>query len=84
LIPWNIEVVWNHAHLFLGLSPGDAPGDVALSLLNNAEYFLQDRYGAALGDEFKETVWQPGYYAGTVGSATTAQVKAFLRGADLG
>jgi REP element-mobilizing transposase RayT len=33
-----------------------------------------------LGDEFKETVWQPGYYAGTVGSATTAQVKAFLRG----
>jgi putative transposase len=77
-IAWNIEVVWNHAHLFLGLSPDDAPGSAALSLLNNAEYFLQRRYSAALRDEVERTVLQPGFYVGTVGSATTAQVKAYL------
>jgi putative transposase len=77
-IPWNINVVWNHAHVFLGLSPVDAPGDAALSLLNNAEHFLGTRYCAALRDEVDQTVWQPGFYVGTAGSATTAQVKAFL------
>jgi len=77
-IAWNIEVVWNHVHFFLGLSPSDAPGEVALSLINNAEYFLQQRYAAMLKDEIEHTVWQPGYYVGTVGSATTAQVKSFL------
>lgn len=75
---WNLEFVWNHVHLFVGLSPADAPGDVALSLLNNAEYFLQTRYGAMLKDQVERTIWQPGYYLGTVGSATTAQVKAYL------
>jgi putative transposase len=75
---WNMEFVWNHVHLFLGLTPSDAPGEVALSLLNNAEYFLQKRFAAALKDEVERTVWQPGYYLGTVGSATTAQVKAYL------
>jgi REP-associated tyrosine transposase len=77
-IAWNVEVVGNHAHLFLGLSPDDAPAAVALNLLNNGEFHLQRRYAAALREEVGRTVWQPGYYAGTVGSATTAQVKAFL------
>jgi REP element-mobilizing transposase RayT len=36
------------------------------------------RHGAAWRDEVPETVWRPGFYVGTVGSATTAQVKAFL------
>jgi hypothetical protein len=26
-IAWDIEVVWDHAHLFLGLRPTDAPGE---------------------------------------------------------
>jgi putative transposase len=75
---WNLEVVRNHVHLFLGLSPEDAPGAVAWSLLNNAEHFLQTRFAAMLKEEVADRCWRPGYYAGTVGSATTAQVKAFL------
>jgi putative transposase len=81
-LAWNIEVVWNHAHLFLGVSPNESPNDVAMSLLNNAEYFLSRRY-AALRREVERTVWQPGYYVGTVGSATTAQVKAYLSNASV-
>jgi putative transposase len=76
---WDIEVVWNHVHLFLGVEPVDAPQAVALSVMNNAAFFLEQKYGAALKDEHLEGVWQPGYHAGTVGAATTAQVKAFLR-----
>ena len=34
-LPWDIEVVWNHAHLFLGLRPTDSPQSVALNLMNS-------------------------------------------------
>jgi len=36
-IAWDIEVVWDHAHLLLGISPGETPEEAALALLNNAE-----------------------------------------------
>ena len=39
-LPWDIEVVSDHAHLFLGLRPADSPATVALSLMNNSAYFL--------------------------------------------
>jgi putative transposase len=79
---WDIEVVWDHAHLFLGLTPSESASDVALSLMNNATWFLERRHAAVLRREGADRVWQPGFYAGTAGSATTAQVKAFLRGAQ--
>jgi putative transposase len=78
-IVYEINVVWNHVHLFLGLNPADAPGAVALSLMNNSAYMLQQRYGGAIRHEKMSGIWQPSYYAGTVGSATTAQIKAFLQ-----
>jgi putative transposase len=81
-IPWNVQVVWNHAHMFLGLSPRDAPGQVAVGLLNGSEHFLQHRYGRAFRDVVDSTIWQPGYYVATVGSATTAQVKSYLSAKD--
>ena len=77
-IPWNIDVLPDHLHLLVGLSPTDAPDEVALSLLNNVEYFTQQRHGSVMATVVEKTVWQPGYYVGTVGAATTAQVKAFL------
>jgi putative transposase len=77
-LAWDIEAVWNHVHLFLGLAPSDAPESVALSLMNNSAYFLEQRYGAALKLEQLDGVWQPGYHVGTAGAATTAQIRAFL------
>ena len=77
-IAWDIEVVWDHAHLLLGISPGETPEEAALALLNNAELWFHNRYSAAMQLEDLETVFQPGYYAGTCGEATTAQIKSYL------
>jgi putative transposase len=77
--PWDIEVLGEHAHLFLGARPSDSPQDVALSLMNNSAHFMHERYGTVLRSEHLAGVWQAGFYAGTVGSTTTAQVKAHLR-----
>ena len=77
-IAWDIEVVWDHAHLLLGISPGETPEEAALALLNNTELWFHDRYSAAMQLEALETVFQPGYYAGTCGEATTAQIKSYL------
>jgi hypothetical protein len=52
-----MEVVWNHAHLFLGVEPTDAPRTVALAVMNNSAYFLEQRYGSALADVKLEGVW---------------------------
>jgi len=77
-IAWDIEVVWDHVHLLIGLTPTSSPEEVALSLLNNAEFWLFDRYRAAIKMDELETVFQAGYYAGTCGAATTAQIQSFL------
>jgi putative transposase len=77
-IAWDVEVVWDHAHLFLGISPSETPEQTALALMNNAEHWLQSRYGAAMRQLGLSTVFQEGYYAGTSGEATTAQIKSFL------
>jgi putative transposase len=74
----DIEIVWDHVHLFLGLNPADAAGDVALSLMNNSAYMLHKRYDGAIRSDGIPGVWSPGYYAGTVGAASTAQIKTFL------
>jgi len=78
-IAWDIEVVWDHAHLLLGISPCETPEEATLALLNNAELWFHDRYGAAMQLEDLDTVFQAGYYAGTCGEATTAQIKSYLR-----
>jgi len=78
-VPWDIEVVSDHAHLLVGLRPKDDPERAALSLMNNSEYFFGRRYRAAMRDSDLTALWQPSFYVGTAGAATTAQVKSFLR-----
>jgi len=75
---WDIQVVWDHAHLLPGISPGETPKEAALALLNNAELWFHDRYSCAMRLGGLETVLKTGYYAGTCGNATTAQIKSFL------
>jgi REP element-mobilizing transposase RayT len=47
-IAWDIEVVPDHAHLFIALRPKDAPQPVVLSLMNNSEFFCEKPYSAAM------------------------------------
>ena len=81
---FQAPVVWDHAHLFVGLRPKDDPEQVALSLMNNSEYFCEIRYGGVMRDANLTAVWCPNFYVGTGGAATTAQVKSFLIGGRLG
>ena len=76
---WDVEVVWDHVHLFVGVLPTDSPQDVTLSLMNNSVFFLERRHAAVLAQMDLFGVWQPGFFTGTVGSATTAQVKSYLQ-----
>ena len=76
---WDVEVPSDHAHLFVGALPTDSPEAVALSLMNNSVYFLERRHAAVLAQMHLRGVWQAGYFARTVGSATTAQVKSYLK-----
>jgi putative transposase len=77
-IAWDIEVVSDHAHLFVGLRPVDTPESVALSLMNNSEHYCERRYTAAMRDAKLSTLWRPRFYVGTSGAVTTAQVMSFL------
>jgi putative transposase len=77
-VVWDIEVVSDHAHLYLGLRPVDAPQSVALSLMNNSEHYCERRYASAMCDAKLSTLWRPSFYVGTAGAATTAQVMSFL------
>jgi len=77
-IAWDIEVIWNHAHLFLRLRPDDSAEDVTLSLMNNPAHFLHRRNSAVLRNKKLAGVWKPGDYAGTAGFATTVQIQSYL------
>lgn len=76
---WDVEVLGDHAHLFVGVLPTHGAEDVALSLMNNSAYFLEQRHAAVLAQLRLNGVWQSGFYAGTVGSATTSQLKSYLQ-----
>jgi putative transposase len=76
---WDAEVLGDHAHLFVGVLPTNGAEDVTLSLMNNSAYFLEQRHAALLAKLQLLGVWQAGFYAGTVGSATTAQLKSYLQ-----
>jgi REP element-mobilizing transposase RayT len=83
------DVESDAVYALLSLRPEHAPSDVTRIVKGNiaaevrnrfgSAHFLHGRYDAALRREGLSGVWESGYYAGTVGSATTAQVKAHLR-----
>jgi hypothetical protein len=48
--------------------------------MNNTQQWMMKRYLGVLKETDGWNVWQPSFYAGTVGEHTTAQVKRFLGG----
>ncbi|NCO37028.1 MAG: IS200/IS605 family transposase [Armatimonadetes bacterium] len=79
VLVWRGEVVPDHVHLVTGLEPSHIPADVASRFLADSWRWLHDRYAAVLRFERLENVWRQSYYVGTVGAATTAQVRASLQ-----
>ena len=75
---WSMSVLADHAHMLLGL-PLDVPTHTAVfRLMNNAEHWFASRWNRILVEARLDTLFQPSYYAGTTGGATTAQIRAYL------
>jgi putative transposase len=76
---WRMSVLPDHVHLLLRLPPQMSIGEVVENLMNNSYYFLTPEVSIEIKDPSLFVVWQPSYYAGTIGGPTTAQVKNYLR-----
>jgi putative transposase len=77
-------VLPDHVHLLVRITPKMSFEHVALSLMNNGQYFIAKHFPRALVEAKINQLWQPSAYVGTCGELTTALLKAFLRGAARG
>ena len=51
-------------------------------LMNNSWAMMNRRFWGVLDQTGAWGVWDPSFYAGTIGDVTTAEVKAYLRSAS--
>jgi putative transposase len=68
----------DHMHLLLEARPDFSIEDCAQAILENTRYWMGQKCFGVLKETQAWDVWQPSFYAGTVGEYTTAQVKRFL------
>jgi putative transposase len=68
----------DHIHLIIEAIPSLSVYECALAFLNNTNHWMHKHYWGVLKETGAWDVWQPSFYAGTVGEYTTAQVKRFL------
>jgi REP-associated tyrosine transposase len=77
-------VLPDHVHLLVRITPKTTVEEITLSLMNNGQYFIAKLLPLALVEAKIDQLWQASAYVGTCGELTTALLKAFLRGEDLG
>lgn len=75
----RIGLLPDHMHMMIEGIPSLSVEDYALAIMNNTRHWLTKNYVGVLKEADAWNVWQPSYYAGTVGEFTTAQVDCFLR-----
>ena len=71
----------DHVHLLVRITPKISIEQVALSLMNNGQYFVAKHFPLAIVEAKIDQLWQPSAYVGTCGELTTALLKAFLSSA---
>jgi len=76
----RIGLLPDHMHMIIEGIPSISVEEYALAIVNNTRYWMEKNYSGVLQATDGWDVWQPSYYAGTVGEYTTAQVNSFLRG----
>jgi putative transposase len=74
----RVGLLPDHFHLVIEVVPSLSIHDAVLALLNNTFQWLLKHYSGVVKQTGAWDVWQPSYYAGTVGEYSTAQVKRFL------
>ena len=74
----RISLLPDHMHMSIEGVPKFSVEDYALAIMNNTQYWMTKNYAGVLKQTGGWNVWQPSYYAGTVGEFTAAQVAKFL------
>ena len=74
----QLTIVPDHVHLLIRTLPRVSIEQCALSLLNNAQHFIAERYPHALVEAGLNQLWQPSAYAGTCGEISTSLMKKWL------
>ena len=75
----QIRVLPNHCHLRVRLLPAMSVLECVLALMNNSWAMMNRRFWGVLKQTDAWDVWEPSFYAATIGDVTTAEVKAYLR-----
>lgn len=75
----EISLMPDHLHLMMEGRPEVSIADYALTLMNNTQFWMSKYYSGVLKETNCWDVWQPSFYAGTVGEYSTAQLRQFLR-----
>jgi REP element-mobilizing transposase RayT len=77
----QIRVLPDHCHLRVRLLPAMSALECALLLMNNSWVMMNRRFWSVLEQTGAWGVWEPSFYAATIGDVTTAEVKAYLQSA---
>ena len=80
----RMSFVPDHVHLMVRTVPKISIEDCALTLMNNAQHWMSQRFAAVLVKEKVDQLWQSSAYAGTCGEVTTGLMKWFLREGRIG
>lgn len=74
----TISLMPDHIHVMIESRPDVTIADCAFSLVNNIHHWMEKHYWGVLKQTRCWDVWQPSFYASTVGEYSTAQIKTFL------
>ena len=75
----RMSMMPDHVHLIVEAVPSLSAEACVLAILENTRHWMTKRYTGVLKEMDAWNVWEPSFYAGTVGEYTTAQVRQFLK-----
>jgi putative transposase len=74
----QISIVPDHLHMIVRIVPKTSIEEVALSLMNNGQYFMGKRYPELLLANGMDQLWNASAYVGTCGDLTTGLLMKWL------
>jgi REP element-mobilizing transposase RayT len=75
----RIGLMPDHMHLIIESIPSVCVEDSVRAVLENTRLWMTRHYSGVLRQMNAWDVWQPSFYAGTVGEYSTAEVRQFLK-----
>jgi REP element-mobilizing transposase RayT len=75
----QVSIVPDHIHTIVRIVPKMSIEQVALTLMNNGQYFIGKQFPELLIQQGMTQLWNPSAYAGTCGEITTALLMKWLR-----